>query len=61
MTDLAPSGKSDENSPVLSKHQWPTLRKALPRGEIDKLVLIEPGYGELEIDARRIGLWRPWR
>lgn len=55
-----PAGTEDQ-APVLSKGQWRSLRGALRRREIGRLVLIEPAHGELAIDARAGSAWLPWR
>lgn len=46
--------------PVVSVHQWRILRDSLRHGALDKLVLIEPEYGELTIDSRTAASWWPW-
>lgn len=45
---------------VISREQWRTLRASLRRGRLEKLVLIEPGCGELTIDSRVAASWWPW-
>lgn len=54
-----PGGGGGESS-ALSTSQWDALREALTRRDIDRLVLIEPGHGELTISGRRRSWW-PWR
>jgi len=51
----------DEGAPLLSPRQWRLARRALGRRRIESLRLVEPGCGELLIDARGArGPW-PWR
>lgn len=51
----------DATEPVVTPRQWQVLQDALRRRRIDALTLIEPGHGELRIDAGKMKWWRPWR
>lgn len=52
---------SQDKPAVPSDRQWNTLGGALRRSEIGALILMEPGYGELHIEAGRGGFRWPWR
>ncbi|HSH42858.1 MAG TPA: hypothetical protein VK973_12110, partial [Arenicellales bacterium] len=41
--------------------QWDALAEAMRRGDIERLVLIDPGHGELVIESRHTRSWLPWR
>jgi len=51
----------EDQGRVPSQRQWKALRDALQKAEIGSLLLMEPGYGELRIEARGSGSWWPWR
>lgn len=44
-----------------SEAQWDAWAQALRRGDIERLQLIDPGYGELNIESRHTRSWLPWR
>jgi hypothetical protein len=50
-----------EQAQFPSERQWKALRHALHQAEIDGLLLMEPGSGELRIEARGSGFRWPWR
>lgn len=52
---------ASEDGPVVPARHWDALREALKRGDIERLVLIDPGHGELTIEARHTRSWLPWR
>jgi len=51
----------DGDAPLVSAAQWQALRAALKEGELDELVLIDPGHGELTIASKHTRSWLPWR
>lgn len=55
------AGSQTRGEPVLSDAQWQALQEALRRGDIEQLVLVDPGYGELTIEPRHARSWLPWR
>jgi len=55
------AGKGGEGQPAISDTQWEALGAALRDGALERLVLIEPGHGELTIEARHTRSWLPWR
>lgn len=55
------AGSVAAGEPVVSGVQWQALLDALRRGDVDRLVLVEPGHGELTIEARDTRSWLPWR
>lgn len=55
------TGPRDAAGPVVAAGQWRVLRDALRHRRIDALTLIEPGYGELRIEAGNRNWWWPWR
>jgi len=57
---VGPPDDADPSAPFLSPEQWRALRHALRQGDIERLSLIEPGYGELVIDKRAAASWWPW-
>lgn len=54
-------GAADDDGAVVGERQWQALGEALRAGDLDELVLIEPGHGELRITSRDTRSWLPWR
>ncbi len=52
---------ADEGGGFPSGAHWDALGRALHRGDIDRLQLIDPGHGELTIESRHTRSWLPWR
>jgi hypothetical protein len=51
----------EQRAPAPSGAQWQALAESLRRGDIERLVLIDPGHGELVIESRHTRSWLPWR
>lgn len=56
---FSPPGEP-ESGGVVTPGQWRDLETSLRRGDIERLSLIDPDYGELVVDHRTARSWWPW-